>query len=71
MQQYLKPAAGAARAGVVPPQLLDQLFVLVDDALALFHARFGRVTLAALAAGFKSLPVVRSRSAVSCCTSIA
>jgi hypothetical protein len=70
MQQFMKPPSGAARAGVVAPQLLDQLFVLVDDALALFHTRLRWVAPAALAGRLKSSPIVRIRSAISCCTSI-
>jgi hypothetical protein len=37
MQQFLKPAARTARAEVVAPELLDQLLVAVDDAVAASH----------------------------------
>jgi len=49
MQQFLKPARGTARAGVVAAQLLAQLFVAVDDAVATLDAGFRWETAAALA----------------------
>jgi hypothetical protein len=54
MQHFLKTPPGAAGAGVVPAELLEQLFVTVDDPDAALHARFGRIALPAFAAHFKS-----------------
>ena len=48
MQQFLKPAAGVARAWIVTPELFEELFSPVHDAMAAFHAGFGRETLATL-----------------------
>jgi hypothetical protein len=49
MQQFLKPAAGAAGARIVAPQFLGQFFVAVDDAPAAFDVRFRGEASAALA----------------------
>jgi hypothetical protein len=46
MQHVLKPASGAAGAEVVAPELLDELLVAVDDAVAAPDPGFGRITLA-------------------------
>jgi hypothetical protein len=46
MQHFLKPAAGAARATIVSAELLQQLLVRVDHALAALNARFGRISFA-------------------------
>jgi hypothetical protein len=54
MQHFLKTPPGAAGAEVVAAEFLEQLFVAVDDPLAAFDARLGRVALAAFAAHFKS-----------------
>jgi hypothetical protein len=40
MQHFLKPAVGAARAEIVPPELFDELLVAVNDAEAALHFRF-------------------------------
>ena len=48
MQQFLKSAGGTARTQIVAAQLLQQLFVAVDDAQSAeraFDARFGWETL--------------------------
>ena len=49
MQQFLKPARGAARAGVVAAQLLAQLFVDVDDAVTPLDTALGWEPAAAFA----------------------
>jgi hypothetical protein len=54
MQQFLKTPPGAAGAGVVAAEFLDQLFVAMDDPLAALDARFGWIAFAAFAAHFKS-----------------
>jgi hypothetical protein len=46
MQHILKSASGAAGAEVVAPELLDQLFVAVDNAVAAPDAGLGGITLA-------------------------
>jgi len=48
MQQFLKSARASARAGVFAAELLDELFVAVDHAVAALHMLFGREALAAL-----------------------
>jgi len=52
MQQFLKPAPGAARAEVVPAQLFGQFLVGMDNAVAALDISFRREPFAALAAGF-------------------
>jgi hypothetical protein len=47
MQQFLKPATGAARAWVIAPELLGELLRAMHDALAALHARFGWIAFAA------------------------
>jgi hypothetical protein len=50
MQQFLKPARGTARAGIVAAQLFQQLLVAVNDAIRAgraLDAGFGRETLLA------------------------
>jgi hypothetical protein len=42
MQQFLKPAAGAARAGIVASELFLQVLDPAHDAKSALHARFGR-----------------------------
>jgi hypothetical protein len=54
MQQFLKPAAGTARARVVAAELLGKLLHAVHDALAALHARFGGIALAALTGGLET-----------------
>ena len=44
MQQFLKPAVGAARAEVVAAELLEEFLVTVDHAVAAADMGFGRVT---------------------------
>jgi hypothetical protein len=48
MQQFLKPAGGPARAGILPAEPFEQLFAAVHDAMAALHPGFGRVALAPL-----------------------
>ena len=36
MQQFLKPARGAARARVIAPEFLQQFLAAVDDAVTAF-----------------------------------
>ncbi len=48
MQHFLKPAAGIARARIVPAQFLDEFLVPVDDAVSAFHLGFGWVAFTAL-----------------------
>ena len=48
MQQFLKPPRRAARAGILAAQLLAQLLVAVDDAIATLDACFRRETAATL-----------------------
>jgi hypothetical protein len=48
MQQFLKPARGAAQAGIVPAELLEQLLAAADHAVAALYARLGGVSLPAL-----------------------
>jgi hypothetical protein len=45
MQHFLKGHSAAARAWVVPAELLDQFLLAVDDPVSAFHGRFGRETL--------------------------
>src|SRR5215813_14180398 len=40
-QHALKPASGAARAGILAAELFDQLLVPVDDAVAALHLDVG------------------------------
>ena len=54
MQQFLKSAAGLARARVVATELLDQLLVAVDRAFAALDARFGGEALPSLTGGLES-----------------
>jgi hypothetical protein len=63
MQQFLKPACGAAWAGVVPAELLDQLLVAAHHAMAALHPRFGRVALPALTGDLET------GAALVCCSS--
>ncbi len=49
MQQCLKPFARAAWAGIVATELLDQLFVAVDDPVTALDVLFRREALPALA----------------------
>ena len=45
MQQLLKALPGAARAEIVPAELLSQLLVAVDDPESAPNLRLGRVSL--------------------------
>jgi hypothetical protein len=54
MQQFLKTPPGAAGAGVVAAEFLEQLFVAVDDPHSTLDARFGWIAFTAFAAYFKS-----------------
>src|ERR1041385_4173114 len=47
MQQFLKAVSGLARARVLAPQLLDQLLVPVDGAVAALDVRLRRESLPA------------------------
>jgi hypothetical protein len=38
MQHFLKPAAGAARAGIVPAEFFDEFLVAMDDSEAALDA---------------------------------
>jgi len=53
-QHRLKLPPGSARTQVVPSQLFDQFFFSVNYAVAALHVRFGRESLPALTASFKS-----------------
>jgi hypothetical protein len=57
-QQARKFPAGTARAEVVPAELLEQLLVAVDDAVAALHLRFGRESFATLTGDFERRLVV-------------
>jgi hypothetical protein len=50
----LKPASGTAGAEVVAAELLEQLFIAVNDPYSALYARLRRIAFAALAARFKS-----------------
>jgi hypothetical protein len=52
MQQFLKPATGAAGAGIVAAELFAQFLVAVDDAPAVFDLGFRREASSAFAARF-------------------
>jgi hypothetical protein len=64
MQQFLKPAAGAADAAIVAAELLDELFVAVYDAVAALDVRFGGESVTAFAGPRKSWAGRRSRCRV-------
>jgi hypothetical protein len=64
MQHFLKAAAGTADAGIVPAELLDQLFVAVHDAVAALDVRLRGITGAAFARARKSSATVRGRRRV-------
>jgi hypothetical protein len=49
MQQFLKPARSAARAGIVPAELLEELLLTADDTRSAHHAGFRGISLPALA----------------------
>ena len=49
MQQFLKPAGGTARTGIVAAELFPQFFVAMNDAEAAFDLCFRRETFTALA----------------------
>lgn len=44
MQQFLKPAARAARAEIIATEFLVKDLVSVDDSETTFHVRLGRVS---------------------------
>jgi hypothetical protein len=46
----LKPASGAARAGIVAAKLLHKLLLAMDDSESALHLGFGRESFAALTA---------------------
>ena len=58
MQQFLKPARGAARAWVVATELFDQFLVAMDEAgdlsLRALDAGFGREPFPALTRGLET-----------------
>jgi hypothetical protein len=54
MQQFLKSARRAAWTQVVAAELLVELFVDVNDAVAALHVRFGREPAAALTRALES-----------------
>lgn len=58
MQQFLKPARGAARAGVVAPEFFAQFLVAVDEAgdlsLRALDACFGREAFSAFTRGLET-----------------
>ena len=54
MQQSLKSTARATWAGVIAPELLQELFVTADDAFAALNTRLGRKTLTTLARDLES-----------------
>jgi hypothetical protein len=54
MQQFLKPAARIAGAWVVATELLEKLFVPIDDAVPALDPGFGREALPTLAAGLET-----------------
>jgi hypothetical protein len=60
MQHFLKAAARAAGAGIVAAELLVQLFVAVDDALAALDMGLGGEPTAAFAAALKRSAARRS-----------
>jgi hypothetical protein len=45
MQQFLKPTAGIARAGIIPPEFFEEFLVPVNDAVTAFYPGFGRESL--------------------------
>jgi hypothetical protein len=45
MQHFLKSPSGAAWAGIVPAQFLEQILPAVHDALATPDVSFGRIAL--------------------------
>jgi hypothetical protein len=45
MQHVLKSASGTARAQIIAPELLDQLFVAMHDAIAAPDMRFRGIAL--------------------------
>lgn len=49
MQQFLKPAPGAADAEIVAAELFLKLDIAMDDADAALHAGLGRIGFATLA----------------------
>ena len=49
MQQFLKPAGGTARAGIVAAEFFPQLFVTMDNAEAAFDLCFRWEPFTALA----------------------
>lgn len=67
MQHALKPAAGAAGAGIVAPELLDQLdgvvAVSLQEAMPALHARLGRERLTPLAGDLERTPGRRDHDA--------
>jgi len=54
MQQFLKPTAGQARAGIVAAELFDQVLVTVHDPVAALDVRLGREATPTLARRFET-----------------
>lgn len=54
MQQFLKAAVRAARARIISPELFEQLFFAVDDAIAAFDVRFRWIAASSFARALKS-----------------
>jgi len=71
MQQFLKPARGAAWARVVAPKFLDQLFVAPYEAIAALDARFRREAPAAFTGDLESRTGRGDWSSCPWCTSTA
>jgi hypothetical protein len=60
MQQFLKPAGGAARARIIPTEFLDQFLVAVNNAHSALHLRLGWEPSTALAGALEK----RARSLI-------
>lgn len=69
-QHFLKPATGAAGTRIVPTQLLRQVLVPVNDAIAAFDLRLARESAATLTRVLESRGGLRCRCAVAWCTSV-
>jgi hypothetical protein len=58
MQHCLKTFCRSARAGIIPPQLFEQFFVAMNDALTALDLGFRGITLASFAHDLKrKIPV--------------
>src|SRR5215467_6160592 len=58
MHQFLKPAAGSARARIVAAELFSELLGAPDYAVATLDPRFGRISLASLARSLETSAAV-------------